>query len=366
MADTLQPPVRFDPSMEHPEADEAETSRGLNDTLHTILETTSKDYDHAVRAVHAKAHGVLKGTLKVHDGLPPELAQGLFATAGSYDAVLRFSTNPGDILDDSISVPRGLAIKLTGVEGARLPGSEGDGTQDFILVNGPAFATPGGKQFLANLKLLAKTTDRAEWAKKILSAALRGTEAALETVGLESAKLQTLGGAANVHPLGETYYSQAPFLYGDYIAKFAVFPVSPNLTALTGEKVNASGRPDALREDIAEAMAEGDAVWELRVQLCRDVEKMPIEDASALWDEKESPFITVATLTAPAQASWTHDRGRFADDQLRFSVWTGIADHRPLGSINRFRKSAYEMSSEYRGQFNGCPIHEPRELAVPE
>lgn len=36
---------------------------------------------------------------------------------------MRFSTNPGDMLDDKVSTPRGLAIKLIGVEGARLPGS---------------------------------------------------------------------------------------------------------------------------------------------------------------------------------------------------------------------------------------------------
>ena len=36
--------------------------------------------------------------------------QGAFATPGTHDVVLRLSTNPGDILDDSVSTPRGLAI----------------------------------------------------------------------------------------------------------------------------------------------------------------------------------------------------------------------------------------------------------------
>ena len=362
MSDPVKPPLRFDPAMEQPEKDEAETSNGLNDALHEILETTSSDYGHAVRSVHAKSHGLLEGKLTVSSALPPELAQGLFAAAGTHEAVLRFSTNPGDILDDSISVPRGLAIKVLNVDGPRLPGSEGDTTQDFVLVNGPAFATPGPKQFLGNLKMLAKTTDKAEGSKKLLSAVLQATNAALSTVGIESSKVQTLGGAPNVHPLGESYYSQVPFLFGDYVAKFAVFPVSPNLTDLTGDKVNASGRPDALREDIAEVMVEGEAVWELRVQLLRDLDKQPVEDASALWDEKVSPFHTVATLRAPAQLSWSHDRAKVVDDQLAFSVWHGLAAHRPLGAINRVRKPAYEMSSNYRAKFNGCPIHEPKSL----
>ncbi len=53
-------------------------------------------------------------------GLPPEFAQGLLAKAGAYPAVLRTSTNPCDILDDSVSTPRGLAVKVSGVEGERV------------------------------------------------------------------------------------------------------------------------------------------------------------------------------------------------------------------------------------------------------
>src|SRR5258708_6928935 len=41
---------------------------------------------------------------------------------------MRFSTIPGDILDDSVSTPRGLAIKVIGVEGERLEGSEARST----------------------------------------------------------------------------------------------------------------------------------------------------------------------------------------------------------------------------------------------
>ena len=70
---------------------------------------------------------------------------------------MRLSTFPGDILDDSVSTPRGLAIKMIGVQGERLEGSERDLTQDLVLVNGPAFGAPNAKQFLATLKLLAKT-----------------------------------------------------------------------------------------------------------------------------------------------------------------------------------------------------------------
>jgi catalase len=358
---SMAQPVRFSPDVEKPEADEAETVAGLNEQFKVILDTTSKDYGHGVRSVHAKGHGIAKGVLTIAEGLPPELAQGMFAQPGSYEAILRLSTNAGDILDDAISLPRGLALKVIGVEGARLPDAEGD-TQDFVMVNGPAFAAPTPKAFLANLKLLAKTTDKAEGAKKALSALFRGAEAALEAVGVESSFLQTLGGAKPVHPLGATYYTQTPFRYGDHIAKFSLVPVSA-IKDFADETINANGRPDAIREAVNELLAEQGGTWELRVQLCTDLDKMPIENPTVVWDEKESPFRTVATLTVEPQPAWEHGLSDRIEDALSFSPWHGLAAHQPLGGVNRARKSSYTYSADYRGRVNGCPIHEPHALA---
>lgn len=349
-------PVRYSPDIETHAPDEAETIEGLEEQFKIILDTTSQDYGHAVRAVHAKGHGLAQARLSVHGDLPPELAQGLFARPGDYDAILRFSTNAGDILDDAITLPRGVAIKVMGVSGERLPDAEGD-TQDFIMVNGPAFAAPNPKAFLGNLKLLAKTTDRAEGAKKVLSAVLRTAEAAIEAVGGQSSLFTTLGGAKPYHPLGQTYYSQTPFRFGDYVAKFQLVPVSA-IKDFADETINASGRPDAIREAMNELLAEQGGVWELRVQLNTDLEEMPIEDPTVVWDETLSPFRTVATITAAPQPAWDHASSEATEDSLSFSPWHGLAAHRPLGGVNRARRSPYKFSADYRARFNGCPIHE--------
>jgi hypothetical protein len=356
-------PVRFDPSVETIAPDEQETLKTLEGSFQEILETTSQDYGHAVRSVHAKAHGIARGTFTVAADLPAELAQGIFARPGTHEAVIRISTNAGDILDDSVSLPRGLALKVLDVEGARLPGSEGDTTQDFIMVNGPAFSAPDAKAFAKNLKLLAKTTDRFEGVKKAMSATFRVVESALEAVGGQSATLQTLGGAKPVHPLGETYYSQTPFRYGDYIAKVALFPVSPSITRLTGDTVDITSRPDALREVVRDELIEHGGTWEFRVQLNTDLETMPIEDASVVWDEAESPFVTVATLEIPPQLSWEHGVTDRTDDALSYSIWHGITAHQPLGGVNRARNETYKQSADFRGNFNGCPMHEPTKLS---
>ncbi|EIZ79188.1 catalase [Novosphingobium sp. Rr 2-17] len=56
--------------------------------------------------------------------------------------------------------------------------------------------------------------------------------------------------------MDETYYTQTPYRFGDYIAKFSLVPVAPALTSLTGTKIDVTGRPDALREDVSRAMIE--------------------------------------------------------------------------------------------------------------
>lgn len=354
-------PVTYSPSVEQPKPDEGETIQGLKGAFKTILDTTSKDYGHAVRSVHAKGHGIVTGTFTVLDDLPPELAQGLFAQGGEYEAVLRISTAPGDILDDAVSAGRGVGLKVLGVPGDRLPGSD-DGEQDFLMVNGPIFGAPDPATFLKNLKLLAATTHKAEGAKKLLSATLRVVEGALEALGGKSALLTQLGGAPEVHPLGETYYSQTAYRYGDHIAKFSLRPVSAGLTEVSGDIVNVHGRPDALREDVRERMIENGGTWQFCVQLCTDLEKMPVEDPTVEWDEKLSPFIPVATLTVAPQLSWENGASQAREDVLSFSPWHGLASHQPLGGVNRARRDTYEYSAGYRSDFNGCPMHQVKQL----
>ena len=354
-------PVRYDPALERPEPDEADTAEAIVETMRSISETTFRDYGHAVRSVHAKSHGLLRGTLTVLPNASPILAQGAFARpGGTYPVVMRFSTNPGDILDDAVSTPRGLAIKLIGVGGARLPGSENDATQDFVLVNGPAFFTKSAKSFLRGLKLLAATTDKAEGLKKAFSALARTAEAAIEAVGSKSATLLSLGGQPETHILGETFYSQVPVLWGDHVAKVSVAPVSPALQALKNKPLDLKRHPNGIRDALTDFFRAKGGEWEFRVQFCTDPERMPIEDASKLWDEKESPFLPVARIQVELQEGWSEERSAAIDDGYAFSPWHGLAAHRPLGSIMRVRKLAYEAGAHFRAAHNNASIVEPR------
>jgi hypothetical protein len=171
-----------------------------------------------------------------------------------------------------------------------------------------------------------------------------------------------MGGHAETHILGETFYTQVPILYGPYIAKVSFAPVSPSLTALTNAPLNVNGKPNGLREAVKEFFTTQGGEWEVRVQLCTDLADMPVEDASVAWPEEKSPYVTVATLRIAPQQSWNEARERSIDDGLAFNPWHGLSAHRPLGSIMRARRVAYEAMSRLRQERNGVAHNEPRSL----
>ena len=362
LANTTVAPLRFSPEYEHPEAGEAKTLADINEQMHKIQQKTWADGGKALRSVHAKSHGLLVGELRVPAGLPPHLAQGIFARPGTLPVVIRLSTTPGDILPDDISTPRAMALKIIGVDGARLPGSEGDVTQDFVMVDGPAFNKPDARSFAGSLKLLAATTDKAEGTKQVLSAALRGLEKVVEAVGGQSATLTALGGHPETNPLGETYYTQVPVLFGEYFGKICVRPASPSLKALHKAPVDLEDKPDGLRDAVAAYFEEQGGEWELCVQLCTNIGEMPIEDASVVWDEKLSPYVPVARIVVGAQASWSDAKARGIDEGLAFNPWHGVAAHRPLGGVMRVRRGAYEAAQRFRAEKNQRALSEPKAI----
>lgn len=230
-------PLPYRPEYEQLEDDEAQTAQEMAQVMQRISATVAVDESHAFRSVHARTHGILHGTLEVL-ALSGECAHGLFARNGTHAVVMRLSSTPGDLLDDMVSTPRGLALKVLEADGPRLEPADGLREQDFLMVNGPVFNAPTANKFLRSLKLLSATTDKAPQAKKLLSGALRALEAMVEKAGGESATLKALGGHPATHPLGETYFTQVPMLLGPYMAKLSLAPVAPELQALKDRRVD--------------------------------------------------------------------------------------------------------------------------------
>jgi len=349
-------PLVFRSEFEHVGLDESETIHALQTVFANMAKKVADLEGHASRAVHAKGHALVRGKLTVLDNLPPQLAQGLFGKAGTYDVLLRWSSPPAEQLPDGVSTHRAVAMKVLNVPGERFDTAKSGNSQDFLMVNGPVFSAPDPQGFLKSVKMLAATTNASETGKKIISAVLRTAESALEAVGGESGMLKALGGEPQHHPLGETYFSQTPYLYGQYMAKLSLAPVAPELLALDGASIKTED--DAQRHAIGSHFASQGGEWELRVQLNVDVEKMPIEDASVEWPQELSPFIAVARVRLEPQTSWDASLEKL-EDEIAYDQWNCLVEHRPLGSVNRARRQVMATSREFRSEFNRCPIHEP-------
>jgi hypothetical protein len=140
-----------------------------------------------------------------------------------------------------------------------------------------------------------------------------------------------------------------------------VAPLSPELMALTQAPLNVNGVPNGLREAVVEFFRQNGGVWEVRAQLCTDLEKMPIENAAVVWPEAISPYRPIARITVKPQIAWSDARSAAVDDGMSFAPWHGLAAHRPLGGVMRVRKAVYEEARKFRAARNGRVIQEPRD-----
>ncbi len=349
--------VRYTADVEQVAPDEAETIRGIVASMTHESEITAERYKHAVRSSHAKSHGLMKGTLRVLDGLPAPLRQGLFAKPATYPVAVRMAVGPGELLSDAVSTHRGMAIKVFAVEGVKLPDHDAD-TQDFVLATGPAFPQADAPAFLKAMKGLEGATARSEGFKQAVSTAARVTNAA---IGQASGLLDFFGHPP-IPPLADTYYSQAALRFGDYVAKIAVAPVTPALVALADTRLDVKADPDAFRHSVVEFLKSEGAEFELRVQLSTGLDAMPVEDASKVWSETDSPYVAVARIVLPPQDAYGAARQAFMDDTMSFRPSHSLDAHRPLGSLMRARLATYPQLSAFRHGRNGQAQHEPRTL----
>ena len=354
----------FSPAVEQHAPNEHVIFDELSRTMQHITRKMASRYRHAYRPVHAKSHGILLGTLEVLPNLPSHLAQGLFGRAAAYPALMRFSTNPGDLLTDKVSSPRGLAIKVIGVEGEKTPNHDGAKTQDLVMINANAFTAPDPQDFLKQIKQFDDGLDVGEAGKEAISKAARATNAVLKAVHLPSSTLEGIGASAT-HPLGESFSTVAPLRFGEYVAKIAVGPGSENLKQLAGKSIDLDDY-NALELLIQKFFRDQDAVWDVNVQLAlnepgvADKDKeFSIEDASKEWPEDKSPWQRVARIVVPAQESYSDARQTYVDERMSFNPWHALAAHQPLGGIMRSRLKAYEEAIRYRAQRNDRDRVEP-------
>jgi hypothetical protein len=292
----------------------------------TGLQRVANDRFGLGRAFHRKGVAALRATLEIPADLPAHAKHGAFAQPGRYDALVRLSNGAGRPQSNREPDIRGFAIAIRGVQGPSALGGTTDG-QDFLLINREVFGFKDVGPFVD----LAVAASKGPLAIVAMFVRTRGLFRGL-------AEVRSLLGSVRKPFSGfltEPFFSAVPVKWGPYAARLRLLPAGPP-------------RADALPDikDELWARLKQPSVHQLQAQFFVDEARTPIEDGSANWDEAAAPYVTIATLTLPAQSE---DPALAADVEARgFDPWHALEDHRPLGHVMRARKAAYFASQQAR------------------
>lgn len=307
------------------------------------------DYPPGVRPArrdqHPKAHGCVRAQFIVENDVPERFRYGLFKNPGTYTAWIRFSSSSSQIRPDLTRDAHGMAIKLVGVAGQKILPQEAEATtHDFVLANNPVFFVRNTADYVVFV--------RAFTAGKLMSFFFNSWNPLRWRVHELKNMLQATQKAV-FNPLQIRYWSQTPYQLGPHAVKYSAQPLSPPT-----DTVAVSAGADFLEQAMARQLETQTASFDFMVQLQTDPKKMPIEDATIVWNEKLSPFVKVATIRIPPQKFDSPARRDFAEN-LSFTPWHALPEHRPLGNTNRVRRVVYETISRLRHKKNQVPRAEP-------
>ncbi|WWD19701.1 hypothetical protein CI109_104165 [Kwoniella shandongensis] len=332
--------------------DEDEKILRVGELVHDMQRHNFDAHQHKFRGTHVKSLAFVKGTLKINDDIPLHLQHGLFSTPGaSHPAIGRYANEPSFILPDNQRAPRGFGLKIFDVRGHRLSpapdGSTEAGTQDFLFNNAP----------IVELTDLDTTIEIFELRTKYFDSPTRlQAELAKRSDRLKQFAPSML---PNEYVVAATMYSQSAFKFGPYAAKFSLLPTSSDQDEFKGQTIPSDADTTFHRDHLRAYYSSKGTSYVLRAQFASDLKSHPVEDASVEWSELTSPWHDLATLTFPSQETFSDARRIWWEDRIGLSPWDGLADHRPLGSINRLRKKAYEMSRAFREKGNQTKVYLP-------
>jgi hypothetical protein len=319
----------------------------------------------AVRGAHAKAIGVVKAEVEILGDVPAAYAQGIYAKPGRHGALIRFSSASNHLGPDAQLGPvLGFAIKIFDVDGPKLVEDEPNSTTfDLVMKNAPIFIANTAKHYLFieeigndSAKYLARgkagfhelltdfltgkgTLEQSEWAWDELFAFVK--------VALTPVR----------NPLLSTYWTMAAVRHGDYVAKIRVAPTAESAARVMHGELDLNSGADVFGPTLVDELQARAFDFDLQVQLCTDLNAMPVNNATVEWPEKLSPFVTVGRVHLPRQdisGPENFEKG----DALAFNQWRVTSDHRPLGEIMDVRR-IYSASAKVRRTLNHQRQTEP-------
>ena len=146
---------------------------------------------------------------------------------------------------------------------------------------------------------------------------------------------------------GSPYWLGPPGTTGGCAVKYSLVPGFKGAAPPIDLKIKPD---DYLSQALEQYLRTREAVFEFRVQPQTDPVAMPVEDVSVEWDEAVSKPIPVATLTIGVQDVDSTEGRALAEEceTMAFSPWNALAEHRPMGGINRLRQAVYLASQAKR------------------
>ena len=298
------------------------------------------------RVPNTKTQAAVRAEFSVAPDLPEELRIGVFREARTYPAWIRFSSTLPQSKPDKAGDLRGMGLKLMGVEGPKLLPSDPNGTNhDFLFITPEVFFTSTPEVFYEFQQTGAMEASKTlAGVGKMVAFFLRHPRV-LACLIRYQIKIASL--------LEVPWYSSTPYLFGNRAVKYSLKPCLPPVSRIPSHPSN-----NYLREGLVRQLREGDAVFDFRIQFQLDPYKQPIEDALVIWKEEDTPWHKLATLILPKQEIDSPEQMMFAEN-FSTSPWRCLAEHRPLGGVNRVRKLIYYEGSEYRHKRNAVPVTEP-------
>lgn len=325
-----------------------------NEIIATIKRALEKRYAEgrrpAVRDAHAFDNGCVKAIFRVDSDLRPDLQRGLFVAGHEYRAWIRFSNGNSEQKSRLIPDARGMAIKLIGVAGDKLIGDEKN-THDIILISNPAFFVDDLERYQATLE-----------------AFLRGGLWDQFVIALVKLRLPEILRALRVNvlwisnPLFHQYWSMTPYRLGATapartVVKYTAKPRVGKRRPFVRRLLTYLSWGFSLKQEMNDTLARSEFYFDFYVQRHVD-DRTPVEDSKVIWEEGISPPEHVAKIIIPAQNIMSRDQARFCEN-LTFNPWNCLPDHKPLGLVNRVRRSVYQGISDHRHGLNRAPKIEP-------
>ncbi len=356
---------------------------GFDQALQTVVDDVKRYVAHsvippvnqAIRDAHAKGYGLVRAEVEIPGGLPAEYAQGIYAQPGSHEAMIRFSNGSQWVKPDAqLGNVCGIGLKIFGVAGPTLLEDEpNSGTFDYALINHPTFFVNTVEHyiFIHELMLFGSPPPPNDppglarvWTHQFLYDFLtgRGTLPPEEWAWDELGTYLSLRNIKPVNLLLYTYSTMGAVRHGDYIAKVRLTPTRAAADQVVRRLLDTASAPDVFRPALVDELRERPYEFDIQVQLCADLERMPVEDLTVEWPEALSPFVTVAKVRLPRQ-NIGGDDNLAKMDRTSLSPWRVTEEHRPLGNIQRARKEVYRQSSILRHQLNHQVRKEPKNLA---